>query len=613
MKKYLKVLNSFTFKVITIMNNTLRTRLLTILFIFGLGVYALLPSIRYQLLSDEQKNNLSKDEVAYFDSKSIKQGLDLKGGIYIVLEVDLPQLINSLAKNKDRKFDVFLDELSNEYRNSSADFFTVFEQKALENDLKLPRYFISYGKTKEQIVEQLNIQSNDSINRIIEIIQNRVDQFGVSEPTIQKQGNNRVVVELAGIQDSERARELLQSTALLELMIVKDIDSTNTIVRQIDNLTTTSSKKNDEIDQLFNSDTESNNLGFSSLLIAVGSDLAISSDNLPALKNILNQDNVKQVLEATGSLFLTGNSTETLINDFGEEEVVYLLYHLVDNAELTGGVIEDAQMRLSQSGVTAGQATVQVEMNNEGSREWARITGVNINKRIAIVLDKKVHMAPVIRSQIFGGATVIEGMDSIQEAEDIAIVLRAGALPVPVAIVDQRVVGPSLGADSVSAGTSSIMIGLLLIIIFIVFYYRASGLIASFSLLWTLILLLGVLALLEATLTLPGIAALILTVGMSVDANVIIFERIKEELRNGKSVRSAIDAGYERAITTIVDANLTTGIAAAVLYQYGSGPIKGFATVLFWGIIVSMFTAIIVTRFLFDFITSRKNIEKLSI
>ena len=613
MKKYLKVLNSFTFKVITIMNNTLRTRLLTILFIFGLGVYALLPSIRYQLLSDEQKNNLSKDEVAYFDSKSIKQGLDLKGGIYIVLEVDLPQLINSLAKNKDRKFDVFLDELSNEYRNSSADFFTAFEQKALENDLKLPRYFISYGKTKEQIVEQLNIQSNDSINRIIEIIQNRVDQFGVSEPTIQKQGNNRVVVELAGIQDSERARELLQSTALLELMIVKDIDSTNTIVRQIDNLTTTSSKKNDEIDQLFNSDTESNNLGFSSLLIAVGSDLAISSDNLPALKNILNQDNVKQVLEATGSLFLTGNSTETLINDFGEEEEVYLLYHLVDNAELTGGVIEDAQMRLSQSGVTAGQATVQVEMNNEGSREWARITGVNINKRIAIVLDKKVHMAPVIRSQIFGGATVIEGMDSIQEAEDIAIVLRAGALPVPVAIVDQRVVGPSLGADSVSAGTSSIMIGLLLIIIFIVFYYRASGLIASFSLLWTLILLLGVLALLEATLTLPGIAALILTVGMSVDANVIIFERIKEELRNGKSVRSAIDAGYERAITTIVDANLTTGIAAAVLYQYGSGPIKGFATVLFWGIIVSMFTAIIVTRFLFDFITSRKNIEKLSI
>tara|TARA_B100000965_G_C19589280_1_gene757205 strand:- start:887 stop:2680 length:1794 start_codon:yes stop_codon:yes gene_type:complete len=597
------------------MNNTLRTRLLSILFIFGLGIYALFPSIKYQLLSEDAKNNLSKDEIAHFESKSIKQGLDLKGGVYIVLEVDLPQLVNTLAKNKDKKFERFLNDLNKEYKNNSTDFFTLFEEKASEQDLKLPRYFISYGKTKEQIIEQLNLQSADSINRIIEIIQNRVDQFGVSEPTIQKQGNNRVVVELAGIQDSERARELLQSTALLELMIVKDVESTNTIIRQIDGIVSINNDQNkDDVDQLFTTENEGgNNLAFSSLLIAVGgNDLAISSDNISTLNNILNQENVQQVLDATGSLFLTSNSPVTLINDFGEEEV-YLLYHLVDNAELTGGVIEDAQMRLSQSGVSAGQATVQVEMNNEGSREWARITGVNINKRIAIVLDKKVHMAPVIRSQIFGGATVIEGMDSIQEAEDIAIVLRAGALPVPVTIVDQRIVGPSLGADSVSAGTSSIMMGLLLIFLFIIFYYRASGFIASFSLMWTLILLLGVLALLEATLTLPGIAALILTVGMSVDANVIIFERIKEELRNGKSVRSAIDSGYERAITTIVDANLTTGIAAAVLYQYGSGPIKGFATVLFWGIIVSMFTAIIVTRFVFDFITSRKNIEKLSI
>lgn len=597
------------------MNNTLRTRLLSILFIFGLGIYALLPSIRYQLLSDDAKNNLSEDELTYFESKSIKQGLDLKGGIYIVLEVDLPQLINTLAKNKDKKFDKFLEELSEDYKNNSTDFFTLFEEKALEKDLKLPRYFISYGKTKDQIIEQLNLESADSINRIIEIIQNRVDQFGVAEPTIQKQGNNRVIVELAGVQDSERARDLLQSTALLELMIVKDIESTNTIVRQIDNLAAMDVEKtNDDVDQLFDTNnSDENSLGFSSLLIAVGSDLAISTSNLSKLQNILNQDNVKQVLDATGSLFLTSNSAITLINDFGEEEEVYLLYHLVDNAELTGGVIEDAQMRLSQSGVSAGQATVQVEMSNEGSREWARITGSNINKRIAIVLDKKVHMAPVIRSQIFGGGTVIEGMDSIQEAEDIAIVLRAGSLPVPVTIQEERTVGASLGADSVTKGTYSMLVGLLIVILFIIFYYKLSGFIASFAVIWTLILLLGILALLGATLTLPGIAGLILTVGMSVDANVIIFERIKEELRNGKSVRSAIDAGYERAITTIVDANLTTGIAAAVLYQYGSGPIKGFATVLFWGIIVSMFTAIIVTRFIFDYVTSKRTIEKLSI
>ena len=599
------------------MNSSIRNRLLTILFVFGLGIYALLPSIRYAMMDDESISNLSSEQKDYFESRSLKQGLDLKGGIYIVLEVDLPQLIDNLAKNKDNNFDDFLDELKIEYNNSSSDFFTVFENIADDKNLKLPRYFINYGKTKDQIITQLSLQSEDSIKRVIEIIQNRVDQFGVAEPTIQKQGNNRVIVELAGIEDSERARDLLQSTALLELMIVKDVESTNAMIRQIDTITASSTAKNSidedsEINELFDSNTSSN-LGFSSLLISVGGNLAISSENLGSMKEILAQDNVKQILEATSSTILTSDSSIKLINEIGEEEEFYTLYHLFNNAELTGGVIEDAQMRLSQAGVTAGQAVVEVEMNSEGSREWARITGANINNRIAIVLDRKVHMAPVIRGQIFGGGTVIEGLDSIEEAEDIAIVLRAGALPVPVTIAEERTVGASLGADSISKGTLSMAIGLLLVVLFIVLFYKLSGLIASFSVLWTLILLLGVLALLEATLTLPGIAGLILTVGMSVDANVIIFERIKEELRNGKSVRSAIDSGYERAIRTIVDANLTTGIAAAVLYQYGSGPIKGFATVLFWGIIVSMFTAIIVTRFVFDFITTRKNVEKLSI
>ncbi|MFL2511227.1 MAG: protein translocase subunit SecD [Candidatus Neomarinimicrobiota bacterium] len=598
------------------MDNSIRNRLLTILFVFGLGIYALFPSLRYAMLSEESISSLSKEEVDYYDAKTIKQGLDLKGGIYIVLEVDLPQLVDNLAKNKDKNFDLFLSDLKNEYSNTSGDFFSVFEQLADENDLKLPRYFINYGKTKDQIIAQLSLQSEDSIRRVIEIIQNRVDQFGVAEPTIQKQGNNRVIVELAGIQDSERARDLLQSTALLELMIVKDIESTNALIRQIDSITATSNEKavndDNEINKLFDT-TGSDNLNFSSLLISVGGNLAISSKNLSSYKDILSQVNVKQILDATNSTILTSNSAIALVNEIGEEEEFYTLYHLFNNAELTGGVIEDAQMRLSQAGVTAGQAVVEVEMNSEGSREWARITGANINNRIAIVLDRKVHMAPVIRSKIIGGGTVIEGLDSIEEAEDIAIVLRAGALPVPVTIAEERTVGASLGADSVTKGTLSMAIGLLLVVIFIVLFYKISGIIASFSVMWTLILLLGVLALLEATLTLPGIAGLILTVGMSVDANVIIFERIKEELRNGKSVRSAIDSGYERAITTIVDANLTTGIAAAVLYQYGSGPIKGFATVLFWGIIVSMFTAIIVTRFVFDFVTSRKNIEKLSI
>jgi preprotein translocase subunit SecD len=446
------------------MNNKLRTRLLLILFIFGLGIYSLWPTIKYQLLSDTEKNNLSKDEVEYFGRNTIKQGLDLKGGIYIVLEVDLPQLVSNLAKNKDKKFDIFLNDLKDGYTNNSVDFFELFDSKATDQDLKLPRYFITYGKTKNQIIEQLQFEANDSINRIIEIIQNRIDQFGVSEPTIQKQGNDRVIIELAGIQDSERARGLLQSTALLELMIVKDVESTNTIIRQIDNLSSSDNQigiksQNDNatnVGDLFSSDNEVNDLQFSSLLLGIGSDLAVDKENLEQLNSILSQDNVKQLLEATRSNFLFSNSSRTFLNDFGEEEEVYIVYHLVNNAELTGGVIENAQVRLSQSGVTAGQPIVQMEMSSAGSREWARITGANIKKRIAIILDKKVHMAPVINSQIFGGSTVIEGLDSVEEAEDIAIVLRAGALPVPVTIIEERIVGPSLGADSVRQGTSSI-------------------------------------------------------------------------------------------------------------------------------------------------------------
>ncbi|GIT09852.1 MAG: hypothetical protein CM1200mP31_0210 [Candidatus Neomarinimicrobiota bacterium] len=380
------------------MNSKLRTRLLLILFIFGLGIYSLWPTIKYQLLSDTEKNNLSKNEVEYLEKNTIKQGLDLKGGIYIVLEVDLPQLVNNLANNKDKKFDIFINDLKDGYTNNSVDFFELFDSKATDQDLKLPRYFITYGKTKNQIIEQLKFQADDSINRIIEIIQNRVDQFGVSEPTIQKQGNDRVIIELAGIQDSERARGLLQSTALLELMIVKDVESTNTIIRQIDNLSYSNNQigirsQNEDATNagdLFSSDNEVSDLQFSSLLIGIGSDLAIDKENLEQFNNILSQENIKQLLEATGSNFLFSNSSRTFLNDFGEEEEVYIVYHLVNNAELTGGVIENAQVRLSQSGVTAGQPLVQMEMNSAGSREWARITGANIKKRIAIVLDKKV-------------------------------------------------------------------------------------------------------------------------------------------------------------------------------------------------------------------------------
>jgi preprotein translocase subunit SecD len=290
------------------------------------------------------------------------------------------------------------------------------------------------------------------------------------------------------------------------------------------------------------------------------------------------------------------------------------MYYLEHDADLTGGVIEEANATIGGQGSSAvGQPIVLLDMNSEGAQTWSRITGANIGRRIAIVLDKKVHMAPSIRTKITDGGTLIEGFANMDEAKDIAIVLRAGALPAPVKIIEERIVGPSLGADSVKAGTYSVLLGLALVLVFIPVYYKLSGLIADFALIWNILLVLAVLASLGATLTLPGIAALILTVGMSVDANVIIFERIREELRKGKTPRTAIDSGYARALTTIIDANVTTLVAALVLYQFGTGPIKGFATVLFWGIMISMFTAIFVTRTIFNSFTERRGLNKLSI
>ena len=277
-------------------------------------------------------------------------------------------------------------------------------------------------------------------------------------------------------------------------------------------------------------------------------------------------------------------------------------------------MVDEAKASLGTlGGGSAGQPVVSLNMNSDGSRTWARVTGANVGERISIVLDSKVHMAPSIREKIPSGRTQIEGFANINEAKDIAIILRAGALPAPVNIIEERIVGPSLGADSIAQGTQSVLIGLTIVLIFMVVYYKISGTIADFALIWNIFLVLAVLASLEATLTLPGIAGLILTVGMSIDSNVIIFERIREELRKGKTTKAAIDSGYNRALTTIIDANVTTVIAALVLYQFGTGPIKGFATVLFWGILISMFTAVFVTRTIFNTITSRKNLTSLSI
>ena len=642
------------------MSKNLTPRYIVIALVLAWALLTLWPSIKYQQLSPEDIQYMRETgTLEELENKIIKQGLDLKGGIYIVLEVDLPTLVTTLAINKDAKFERTVNEVRNILaENPQQEFFTVFTEKISENGLRLPRYYdVDYGAKAEDILNSIREQADDAINRVLEILQNRVDQFGVSEPTIQKQGNRRIIVELAGIQDSERARALLQSTAQLEFFMVKSPEVTNDILSQIDKAVrgdeelealaaavdgeqaqtedgelAVSNDQTISISELFGDDgLSSEDAGsgdtavvvdqnifqerpFSSMLRALGNNIAVPEKNLYAIKKIINKPEVQDKLSLGNGRFLFAPEAENYTTNTGLEEPLVSMYYLEHDADLTGGVIEEANATIGGQGTSAvGQPIVLLDMNSDGARTWSRITGANIGRRIAIVLDKKVHMAPSIRTKITDGGTLIEGFANMDEAKDIAIVLRAGALPAPVKIIEERIVGPSLGADSVKKGTYSVLLGLTLILVFIPFYYKLSGIIADFALIWNILLVLAVLASLGATLTLPGIAALILTVGMSVDANVIIFERIREESRKGKTPRTAIDSGYARALTTIIDANVTTLVAALVLYQFGTGPIKGFATVLFWGIIISMFTAIFVTRTIFNSFTERKGLEKLSI
>ena len=632
------------------MNSKLTPRLLIIALVLTWAVWAIWPTIQYQGLSEVEKETLREEgKLEILESRTIKQGLDLKGGMYIVLEVDLPTLVENLAINKDNKLNSALNSIRAQLKLSpEADFFSLFSNVSDQENLKLSRYYYDYGSSNEIILTALGEESEDAINRVLEILQNRVDQFGVAEPTIQKQGSQRIIVELAGVQDSDRARSLLESTALLEFFIVKDITTTNQIMAKIDqaligNKDISNIAKNDQtieqnsaitddegtvsVTELFGESSDESNVDssavtpdivaeqpFSGMLRNLGNTIGVPVKNSYSVRKMLDLPEVKERLAAIGGTFMFSNKAQDYPTVDGDVESVYSLFLLEDQAELTGGVVEEAKANLGPQGTTsAGQPIVNLSMNSDGARKWSIITGSNVGRQVAIVLDNKVHMAPNIREKISGGGTLIEGFANIDEAKDIAIVLRAGALPAPVDIIEERVVGPSLGADSVRSGTRSVVIGLIIVLIFMLIYYRMAGTIADFALIWNIVLVLAVLASLQATLTLPGIAGLILTVGMSIDANVIIFERIREELRKGKTPKAAIDGGYDRALTTIIDANVTTLIAALVLWQFGTGPIKGFATVLFWGILISMFTAIFVTRTIFNSFTGRKNLNKLSI
>jgi len=642
------------------MNKDNTPRFLLIGLILVWAIYALYPTYKYENLSEQDKEKLkTSGDLLNLESRIIRQGLDLKGGMYIVLEADLPILVKNLSDIYDERLEEILKTAEQESNDPNIDFFTAFRNQINNSNLKLARYYHQFGSNQDEIFQGLIEEADDAINRVLEILQNRIDQFGVSEPTIQKQGKHRIIVELAGIQDSDRARSLLQSTALLEFFLIKSPSVTNEVLLQLDDILRKLKNSGDlEIDSdstLFNNefaknettqnpdtktsdndaltvselfgetdsaptDTIENNetqtIGdnpFTDLMVSVGGDLGIPEKNIYAIKKLLIIPEIQSKLNSANSQFLFSNEAE-LISEGSLQKSIYKLYYTERAPELTGGVVDEARADLGSLGSgSAGQPVVSLTMNSDGARTWSRVTGANVGERIAIVLDKKVHMAPSIREKIPSGRTQIEGFSGIDEAKDIAIILRAGALPAPVNIIEERIVGPSLGADSIKKGTNAVIIGLSIVLIFMVLYYRVAGSIADFALVWNILLVLAILASLEATLTLPGIAGLILTVGMSIDSNVIIFERIREEMDKGKAPKSAIQSGYDRALSAIIDANVTTVIAALVLYQFGTGPIKGFATVLFWGILISMFTAIYVTRTILNTYISYKEATTLSI
>ena len=628
-------------------------RLIVIGVVLLWALYALFPTIKYNTLSEDEKTSMEEEGILeQLEKKTIRRGLDLQGGMHIVLEVDIPTLVENLASNKNNRFYEVFDKVKTEDEMSTEDFINRFATEAKSQDLRLNRYYMDYGSDPVSIQAALEDEATDAINRALEILQNRVDEFGVSEPTIQKQGNRRIIVELAGIQDPDRARSLLQSTALLEFALLKDGAVTQNLLTRVDrilkgsddleDLLETKEDPTDEeqapietetrvadeeevsLTELFGiteEDTTAEDTTevlvdkdlfeerpFSSLLRQIGNDLGVPEQNMRAVNKIMEMSDIQEILKGGEGRLSMSKEKDTWTLPEGGSESFYRMYHLEAEAGLTGGVIEEALATLYN-----GQPIVTLGMNSEGAKTWSRVTGANVGRRLAILLDGNVHMAPVIRTKITDGQTQVEGFANMNEAKDIAIVLRAGALPAPVDIIEERTVGPSLGQDSIDQGTQSIIIGLVLVLAFMVFYYRGAGLIAAFAVLWNLILVLSILAMLKATLTLPGIAGLILTVGMAVDANVIIFERIREELIKGKTPRSAIDSGYSRAITTIIDANVTTILAALVLMQFGTGPIRGFAVVLFWGIATSMFTAIFTTRTIFNLISAKRDLKILSI
>lgn len=539
-------------------------RLWLLTLVILVSVVAFLPSYQpvYQALPGWLRGVLP--------NKGITLGLDLQGGIHMVLEVDEDRAVEIAVDRSvtalqdlmtEKKLAVdsvkrtgheqIVIQLQNADTKASA-------QKLIDN---FPMFIEkeSAGSTNGMVWElrdsEIKRIKDSAINQALETIRNRIDQFGVAEPIVQRQGLKQIVVQLPGVKDPKRAKDLIKETALLEFkMLDEDL--------HLDLPARVPKDKEAEVLQQF-------------------------SGKLPENDQILFERIVDQ--------------------DTGVE--FRMPYVVKKRVMLTGDVLSDARVSIDQF----NEPYVSITFDSKGGQEFERITVENIKKRMAVVLDSVIHSAPVIQDRIAGGRAQITGHFTMQEANDLAIVLRAGALPAPLKIVQDLTVGPSLGQDSIDKGIRATLIAGAMVVIFMIVYYRLSGLIADFALVLNLLCLMGALSAVTATLTLPGIAGIVLTIGMGVDSNVLIFERIREELRGGKAARSAIDAGYDKALLTIIDSHVTTLITGVALFLFGTGPIKGFAVTLCLGIAINLFTALVGTKVIFDLLYHRRKVEALSI
>ena len=567
-------------------------------------------------LLSEKKDSILSSNPAYKTAreKRIKLGLDLQGGMYLLMEVNTSKLLEKLAKQPDDQFYQILNAADKESKSTDENVVTIMARKMREKGIRLSRYFGSIREDDNTIEKRLDQQETDAVSRAIEIIRNRVDRYGVSEPSIQKQGSRRIVIELPGIAREEEAKRLLQGQALLEFKLVKDPNFAIGIMQKIDetlaslNKDSVSAKnqnsaaKTDTSKQKMTEEQFAKEHPFFSLARMIDpqgrvAEAYVKESDREKINSIMQLPEIKKVVPDNVQFLYEAKPEK------GPDGVNYYRMYMVNKeAELTGGVIVDAQSNIDP---TTSAPVVSMQMNAEGAREWARITGSNIGKRCAIVLDGAVYSAPVIQGKIPNGSSQISGIGNMDEAKLLEIVLKAGALPAPIEILEQRTVGPSLGQDSINDGVNSTAIGFLLIAVFMVFYYKTGGSFSVVALSVTVVNLLGILAGFGATLTLPGIGGVVLTMGMAVDANVIIFERIREELSNGKTLKAAVDSGFKLSFAPIFDSHVTSFITGLVLYQFGSGPVQGFALTLMIGLIVSLFSQLVIVRVIFDFMLNK--------